>query len=182
MQFRHVDALKGMKMNMQNTVNTPEIDPRALRDVLGCFATGVCVVTSVGDDNKPVGMTINSFSSVSLDPPLVLWSIALRSPSRDAYRRHAGFAINIMCAESKALSLSFSTPSENKFADVDWYEGHFGLPVLNNAMATLECETQDRIISGDHEIYIGRVLRIDHKDRAPLLFHRGKFATLGAML
>jgi len=169
-------------MNMHNPVSSPEIDPRELRDVLGCFATGVCVVTSVGDDNKPVGMTINSFSSVSLDPPLVLWSLALKAPSRDAYRRHTGFAINIMCAQSKDLSLNFATPSDDKFAGVDWREGHFGVPVLNEAVATLECQTEDRIISGDHEIYIGRVLQIDQSDREPLLFHKGKFATIGSMI
>lgn len=169
-------------MNMQSPVTQPEIDPRALRDVLGCFATGVAVVTSIGDNASPVGMTINSFSSVSLDPPLVLWSIGLNAPSRDAYRRHAGFAINMMCAESKDLSMKFATPSDDKFEGVDWTEGHFGIPVLSAAMATLECETQDRIISGDHEIYIGRVLRIDSQDRAPLLFHRGKFASLGQAL
>ena len=169
-------------MNMQNTPTTPEIDPRDLRNVLGCFATGVCVVTSIGDDNKPVGMTINSFSSVSLDPPLVLWSIALKAPSRDAYRRHPGFAINIMCEDSKDLSLKFATPADDKFKGVNWTEGHFGIPVLNDALATLECQTEDRIISGDHEIYIGRVLRIDHSDRDPLVFHRGKFTTLGAPL
>jgi flavin reductase (DIM6/NTAB) family NADH-FMN oxidoreductase RutF len=169
-------------MNMQNTPTTPEIDPRDLRNVLGCFATGVCVVTSIGDNNKPVGMTINSFSSVSLDPPLVLWSIALKAPSRDAYRRHPGFAINIMCEASKDLSLKFATPSDDKFTNVNWQEGHFGIPVLTDALATLECQTEDRIVSGDHEIYIGRVLRIDHSDRDPLVFHRGKFATLGAPL
>ena len=174
--------MKGLTMTMQKSVTNPEIDPRELRNVLGCFATGVCVVTSIGDDHKPVGMTINSFSSVSLEPPLVLWSIGLKAPSRDAYRRHPGFAINIMCVDSKDLSMKFATPSEDKFAGVKWTEGHFGIPVLSDAMATLECETQDRIISGDHEIYIGRVLRIDHSDRDPLLFHKGKFAGLGDKL
>ncbi|MFP7673426.1 flavin reductase family protein [Marivita sp. S0852] len=169
-------------MNMQSTPNTPKIDPRELRNALGCFATGVCIVTSVGDGNKPVGMTINSFSSVSLDPPLVLWSINLKARSRDAYRRHAGFAINILCKDSKELSLNFAKSSDDKFVGVNWHEGHFGIPVLEDAMATLECETQDRIVSGDHEIYIGRVLRIDHNDRDPLVFHRGQFATLGTTL
>ncbi|MEP4197893.1 MAG: flavin reductase family protein [Aliishimia sp.] len=160
----------------------PTIDPRELRDVLGCFATGVAVVTSVGDEGKPVGMTINSFSSVSLDPPLVLWSIGLKTPSRRAYATHSSFAINIMCAESKELSLHFARPSEDKFAGIDWREGHDGVPILDGALATLECTVQDRIVSGDHEIYIGRVVRLGQKDGDPLLFHRGKFAQLGQLI
>lgn len=158
------------------------IDPRALRDVLGCYATGVAVVTGIGDEGKPVGMTINSFSALSLDPPLILWSIGLETPSRSAFDSHAGFAINMMCAASKDLSLHFAKPSEDKFAGIDWTAGHHGVPVLTGALATLECEVEDKIISGDHQIYIGRVLRIDRTDREPLLFHRGKFASLGELL
>lgn len=169
-----------MNVTVRNT--EPAIDPRELRDVLGCFATGVAVVTSIGDEGKPVGMTINSFSSVSLDPPLVLWSIGLNTPSRSAYASHPSFAINIMCAESKDVSLHFARPSEDKFADVDWTPGHDGVPVLGAALATLECKVVDRIVSGDHEIYIGRVMRIDQKEGDPLLFHRGKFAHLGQLI
>lgn len=139
------------------------------------------VVTSVGENGKPVGLVVNSFSSVSLDPPQILWSIGLKSPSRRAFCEHAGFAVNIMGADSKEETLRFCTPSEDKFADVDWSPGHFGVPVLHSAIATLECRTEQRIISGDHEIFIGRVLRVDHQDLAPLLFHRGKFAQLGAL-
>lgn len=169
-------------MNVAVNNAEPAIDPRELRNVLGCFATGVAVVTSVGDAGKPVGMTINSFSSVSLDPPLVLWSIGLKTPSRGAYATHSSFAINIMCSESKDISLHFATPSEDKFANVDWRQGHDGVPLLNSALATLECTVEDRIISGDHEIYIGRVVRLGQKDGDPLLFHRGKFAHLGQLI
>ncbi|MDB2407866.1 flavin reductase family protein [Jannaschia sp.] len=158
------------------------IDPKDLRNVLGCFATGVCVVTSVGDEGKPVGMTINSFSSVSLDPPLILWSIGLNAPSRGAFERHPSFAVNIMGESAKNTTLNFATPSEDKFNGIDWTPGHDGIPVLGEAMAVLECEVEDRIISGDHEIYIGRVVRIDQNDDDPLLFHRGKFASLGPLL
>ncbi|MBU2959278.1 flavin reductase family protein [Citreicella sp. C3M06] len=157
------------------------LDGRLLRDVFGCFATGVTVVTSIGEDDKPVGLVVNSFSSVSLDPPQILWSIGLNSPSRDAFCKHEGFAVNIMGAESKDETMRFCTPSDDKFADVDWWAGHYGVPVLRSALATLECRTEQRIISGDHEIFIGRVLRVDHQDVAPLLFHRGKFAQLGAL-
>ncbi|MEP5155364.1 flavin reductase family protein [Planktotalea sp.] len=162
--------------------NETKIDPRALRDVLGCFATGVAVVTSVGDEGKPVGMTINSFSSVSLDPPLVLWSIGLETPSRSAYAAHPSFAINIMCAQSKELSLHFARPSEDKFAGIDWRPGIDGVPVLDAALATFECTVEDRIVSGDHEIFIGRVMSMGQREADPLLFHRGKFAHLGELV
>lgn len=169
-------------MNAHATTYRPEIDPRALRNVLGCFATGVAVVTAVGDNGKPVGMTINSFSSVSLDPPLVLWSIGLNSPSHGAFCRHPGFAINILEASHKDLSLHFARPSEDKFKGINWRPGNHGVPVLQDALATLECVTENRIISGDHEIFIGRVVKIDQTEGAPLVFHRGGFVSLGAAI
>ncbi|WP_424934254.1 flavin reductase family protein [Amaricoccus macauensis] len=159
-----------------------QIDPRTLRDVFGCFATGVTVVTSCGTNGAPVGLVVNSFSSVSLDPPLILWSIDLKSPSHDAFCAHPGFAVNIMGADAKEETLRFCKPSEDKFAGVDWYPGHHDVPVLSNAVATLECRTEQRIHSGDHEIFIGRVLRVDQRDGAPLIFHRGRFAEIGQAL
>ena len=169
---------------MNAIVGNPElgIDPRELRDVLGCFATGVCVVTTVGDQGRPVGMTINSFSSVSLDPPLILWSIGLNTPSRSAFQRHGSFAINIMGKAAKDTTLNFAKPSDDKFSGVDWHQGHNGIPVLREAMAVLECEMEKQVIAGDHEIFIGRVVRLKASEAEPLLFHKGKFAELGALL
>ena len=158
------------------------IEPGELRDVLGCFATGVCVVTTVGDEGRPVGMTINSFSSVSLDPPLILWSIGLNTPSRGAFNSHGCFAINIMGAKAKDTTMNFARPSDNKFDGIDWTPGLRGIPVLSEAMAVLECKVEDQIISGDHEIFIGRVLRLDQSDGEPLVFHKGKFAALGPQI
>lgn len=167
---------------MSDDTELDQIDTRLLRDVFGCFATGVTVVTSLGEDGRPVGLVVNSFSSVSLDPPQILWSIGLKSPSRQAFCSHDGFAVNIMGAHAKDETMRFCTPSDDKFAGVDWTPGHFGVPVLSSALATLECRTENRIISGDHEIFIGRVLRVDHQDVAPLLFHRGRFAEMGPAL
>ncbi|KUP94527.1 flavin reductase family protein [Tritonibacter horizontis] len=167
---------------MSDDTELDQIESRLLRDVFGCFATGVTVVTSLGDTGRPVGLVVNSFSSVSLDPPQILWSIGLNSPSRDAFCAHEGFAVNIMGADAKDETMRFCTPAEDKFAGVDWWAGHFGVPVLRSALATLECRTEKRIISGDHEIFIGRVLRVDHQDVAPLLFHRGRFAEMGPAL
>lgn len=169
---------------MNAHVTDPEIgiDPRELRDALGCFATGVCVVTTIGDEGRPVGMTINSFSSVSLDPPLILWSIGLRAPSRGAFQTHGSFAINIMGRDAKDTTLNFARPSEDKFSGINWTPGLNKVPVLGEALSVLECKVEDQIVSGDHEIFIGRVVRIDQRDGDPLLFHRGAFASLGDAL
>lgn len=156
------------------------MDPRALRDVMGHFATGVTVVTTVGDNGDPVGMTANSFASVSLDPPLVVWSIGLNAPSLGAFRRHSSFAINIMCEESKDLALNFARPSDNKFANVSWRPGLEGVPILDDAAVVIQCCTEMRIPGGDHEMYLGRVMAFERTDKKPLLFHKGTFTKLGA--
>ncbi|MEQ9329131.1 MAG: flavin reductase family protein [Rhodospirillales bacterium] len=166
-------------MRQQDEIN---IDPVELRNVLGCFATGVAVVTTLGIDGGPVGMTVNSFSSVSLDPPQILWSLALKAPSRPAFRAHPGFAVNIMPAEAKEETLQFARPSEDKFRGIDWRPGLHGVPVLACAIATLECATDRIIESGDHEIYIGGVHSIGRTGGMPLIFHQGRFADLGQAL
>lgn len=158
------------------------IDPLALRDVFGQFATGVTIVTTIGDNGAPVGLAANSFSSVSLDPPLILWSLSLNAPSLGAFRTHPTFVINILCAESKDLAMNFSRPSDDKFANVNWRPGLNGAPVLEQASAVLECETVDRFAGGDHEIYLGRVCRFSKVEKSPLLFFKGKFSQLGASL
>lgn len=155
------------------------IDGGALRQVLGNFATGVTVITTLGDGNAPVGMTANSFSSVSLDPPLILWSIGLKAPSLGAFRGHTAFAINIMCADSEDLAMNFARPSDDKFAGINWHAGLDGVPVLDDALAVIQCRVENRIAGGDHEIYLGRVHEFHSTEKAPLLFHKGKFATLG---
>lgn len=164
---------------LKETPPPPPFDSRALRNVLGRFATGVTVVTTLGEGGAPVGLVVNSFSAVSLDPPLILWSIVSKAPSRVAFQSHPGFAVNIMGAEAAAETMQFARPSDDKFAGIDWQPGHHGVPVLGQAIATLECELADRLECGDHEIMIGSVLRIAEKDGAPLLFHRGQLAEIG---
>lgn len=160
-------------------IKNATFEPLALRNVLGNFATGVTIMTTVGDNGAPVGITVNSFASVSLDPPLVLWSIDLSAPSLSAFRKHSSFAINIICDQSADLALKFARPAPDKFAGVDWDQGLDGIPILNDAAAVIECQTESRIDGGDHEIYIGRVIDFRETDKSPLLFHRGKFASLG---
>lgn len=160
----------------------PDVDHAPLRQALGCFATGVAVITTLGDRGAPVGLTVNSFSSVSLNPPLVLWSLSIAAPSLGAFQRHEGFAVNVMSADAKGVVQRFARPSPNKFADVAWRSGLLGIPLLDDVVATFECRTESRISRGDHEIYIGRVERYSRTDRRPLVFHRGSYTTLGESL
>lgn len=158
--------------------DAPFIDPVELRNTLGCFATGVAIVTTLGVNDRPVGMTINSFNSVSMDPPLVLWSIARKAPSYDAFRANGSFVVNILSEHQHDLCLQFSRPSEDKFAGVEFEPGLNGIPRLNEAAAHLECVTYDRVEGGDHTIIIGRVMGLRASDALPLLFHRGKLRGL----
>jgi len=169
-----------MEMNAHSvTVEEQPISPRALRDVLGQFATGVTVISTLGDNDAPVGLTANSFASVSLDPPLVAWSLSRQAPSYSAFQNHKAFAINILCDQSMDLALKFARPAPDKFADVDWFGGVDGVPLLRVAATTIECQTESRIPAGDHEIYVGRVINFHQTDKPPLVFYKGKFTSLG---
>lgn len=171
-------------MNAQaQSAQTPSFDPIELRNVFGQFATGVTVITTVAEDGSLIGMAANSFSSVSLDPALISWSLDLNAPSLSAFQSHGHFAINIMGEDSKDLVMNFARPSDDKFADVAWTKGVQGLPLLDKAIAVFECRTHQTIRGGDHEVFIGEVLKFENRDnQSPLLFHQGSFAKLGEAL
>jgi flavin reductase (DIM6/NTAB) family NADH-FMN oxidoreductase RutF len=152
------------------------LDQQALRSALGCFATGIAVVTTRGGDGLPVGLTVNSFNSVSLDPPLILWSISLSAPSLPAFRDHDGFAVNILAADQAEICMQFARGAEDKFSGVGWREGRFGVPLIEGAVAQFECSTHARHPGGDHEIYLGRVVGLSASDTPPLVIWRGSFA------
>jgi len=153
-------------------------DARDFRSALGCFPTGVCLVTARGPGGTRHGMTINSFSSVSLDPPMVLWSLARTATSAPVFRDAEYFAINVLAAPDAELSSHVARPGEDKFARFAerFHEGLAGLPLLAGALASFECHTRHRYYGGDHVIVIGVVERYAHADGAPLVFHRGKYA------
>jgi flavin reductase (DIM6/NTAB) family NADH-FMN oxidoreductase RutF len=156
----------------------PAFDPRDLRNALGTFATGVTIVTTIGPDGAPIGLTCNSFNSVSLSPALVLWSLSLRSPNLNRFLQAPNFAINVLSAEQRAISHRFAQPIANKFEGVRYTQGRLGLPLIFDAAAHLECRNETRYYSGDHVIFIGHVLHYSYRDCAPLLFHRGHYAGL----
>lgn len=154
----------------------PDIDPRELRRALGCFATGVTLVTARRNDGTPVGLTVNSFSSVSLDPPLVLWSLSLYAPSLPAIQEATHFAVNVLAADQTDLSNRFAKPSDDKFAGVAITDGLAGLPLIDGAVAHFQCRNEFRYYGGDHVIFVGRVEAYSHNGRAPLVFCQGRYA------
>ena len=154
---------------------TAEADPRDLRKALGTFATGVAIITTCDADGRLFGLTGNSFSSVSLDPPLVLWSLARKAPSLQAFRNATHFGVSVLGGEHRDLAARFATPLPDKFAGVPFWPGEFGVPLLEGAVAHFECRIVDRYYGGDHEIYLGRVERYAYERKPTLLFCHGAY-------
>jgi flavin reductase (DIM6/NTAB) family NADH-FMN oxidoreductase RutF len=154
-------------------------DARALRDAFGCFMTGVTVVTTKQDGN-PLGFTANSFSSVSLDPPLLLVSIANRSTNLAAFAQGTGFAVNVLSEGQKDLSARFARPSEDRFADLFWKSGPAGNPLLPAVAAWFDCTLDQAVAAGDHTILIGRIQGFDASDAPGLGYYRGAYITPAA--
>lgn len=154
----------------------PIRDHREFRDALGCFPTGVAIVTAPDRAGGYVGVTANSFNSVSLDPPLVLWSLAKASRSREAFLEAGWFAINILCATQVELSRRFAKMGLDKFAGVATVPGLGGVALLPGSAARFQCRTYAVYEGGDHEIFVGEVVDFDYSGRAPLVFHRGDYA------
>ena len=158
-----------------NTPDAPDFDPRDFRNALGQFATGVTVVTTRTSAGEPTGLTANSFSSVSLSPPLVLWSLSLRSPNLPNFLQATHFAINVLARDQIALSQRFSKPMPNKFEGIACTDSASGIPLLTGTSAHFECRTEARHYSGDHVIFIGHVLHYSHADREALGYYRGRY-------
>lgn len=142
------------------------------------FATGVTIVTARTPDGDLVGLTANSFNSVSLQPPLVLWSLSQAAGSMAALSTGSHYAINILAADQKALAERFASKREDRWQDVAFTDGVSGAPLLDGAAASFECFNRSRYQEGDHVIFVGEVERCSHRaGAAPLLFHGGKFYT-----
>ena len=158
--------------------NSPSFSPPEFRAALGMFATGVTIVTARGPDGELIGLTASSFNSVSLTPPLVLWSLAQAAGSMAALSTGSHYAINILAADQKDLAERFSSKRADRWLDVAWSPGAAGSPLLAGAVATFECFNRSRYVEGDHVIFVGEVERCAHRvGAAPLLFHGGKFYT-----
>jgi flavin reductase (DIM6/NTAB) family NADH-FMN oxidoreductase RutF len=154
-------------------------DPRTLRDALGCFATGVTVVTCLNDEGKPAGITVNSFTSVSLDPPLLLVCLYKQAASALALTKASHFAINVLQTGQQPASITFSTRVEDRFGSTSWSCGEAGAPILKDSMGVFECENYAVYDGGDHHILVGQVIKASFDASLdPLLYFRGRYRRL----
>ncbi len=154
----------------------PSFTPQEFRSALGMFATGVTIVTARAANGRLVGLTANSFNSVSLNPPLVLWSLARAAGSMAVFSAGSHYAINVLAADQQALAQRFAAKDVDRWAGVTWTAGVAGAPLLDGAAASFECFNRSRYEEGDHVIFVGEVERCTHRaDASPLLFHGGRF-------
>jgi 3-hydroxy-9,10-secoandrosta-1,3,5(10)-triene-9,17-dione monooxygenase reductase component len=169
-----------MSERLEHTPRMPDsapsdIDPRAFRDALGSFVTGVTIVTTRGG-SADIGLTANSFNSVSLDPPMVLWSLALTSSALPAFRTAPWWAVHILASEQEALSARFAQKGIDKFAGLAVSRGPGDIPLLDGCAARFICRAAYEHEGGDHAIFVGEVLEFDQAGRAPLVYHQGRYA------
>ncbi|SAL50031.1 flavin reductase family protein [Caballeronia telluris] len=161
---------------------SPNFDHPAFRDALSQFATGVTVITTRSPSGQLIGITASSFNSVSLDPPLVLWSLATKSASMPVFQSNSHYVVNVLAASQIDLCKRFATVKGDRFAGVSHAAGDTGMPVLDGALAWFECHNRSRYQEGDHVIFVGEVERCgvheNAKDIAPLVFQAGAFHTI----
>jgi flavin reductase (DIM6/NTAB) family NADH-FMN oxidoreductase RutF len=154
---------------------TPDIDPRALRDAFGAFATGVTIIAGYDADGARIGLTANSFTSVSLDPPLLLVCPARGASALPGLLASGRFSVNILTLDQQSVADRFTKRGIDRFADADWSDWH-GLPVLGDAMASFVCDLHAEVEGGDHVILVGRVRAMrSHPEAEPLLYLRGRY-------
>jgi flavin reductase (DIM6/NTAB) family NADH-FMN oxidoreductase RutF len=158
------------------TARVSSVEVGEFKRAVGSFATGVTVVTlRLGDGGRAHGFTANSFTSVSLDPPLVAVCLARQSPSLAQLQPGEGFVVNVLAAHQRGLCEQFARPAEDKFAGVSWRAGLVGVPVLDGCLASIECHLERWFYGGDHVILLGGVRRVDSVEGDPLLVHRGGY-------
>ncbi|MEO5735746.1 MAG: flavin reductase family protein [Rubrivivax sp.] len=160
----------------------PQVELALLRRALGRFTTGVTIVSCLDARGRPVGLTVNSFNALSLDPPLVLWSLRESSASVSAFAGASHFVVNVLAEGQLEISRRFASRISDKFAAVDWSPGIGGGPVLSGCAAVFECENSAQQIVGDHHLYFGRVLVCSEQALKPLIYQGGHYRRLGTAL
>ncbi|QIK95686.1 flavin reductase family protein [Sphingomonas sp. HDW15A] len=151
------------------------IDPQSFRQALGTFVTGVTIVTARAPDGQPIGLTVSSFNSVSLDPPLVLWSLALKSASLPSFREARSWAVHVLSVGQEEISARFATPGADRFAGLEFEDGPEGAPQLPEFAARFGCEATFEYEGGDHAIFVGHVENLQRRDAEPLVYHGGRY-------
>ena len=150
-------------------------DAHAFRDALGTFVTGVTIVTARDEQGQPFGLTANSFNSVSLDPPMVLWSLSLRSRTLPVFRDATSWAVHVLAADQQPMSDRFARPGEDKFAGLAVMDGPEGAPLIEGYAARFGCRARFEYEGGDHAIFLGEVVDFDRREAAPLIYHGGRY-------
>lgn len=151
------------------------IDQSAFRDALGTFVTGVTIVTAYDAQGKPSGLTANSFNSVSLDPPMVLWSLSLGSRNLPVFREAKAWAVHILAADQQELSNRFARQGVDKFGGLDCGDGPEGAPRIENCAARFGCTAKFEYEGGDHAIFLGEVVDFERTTAEPLIYHGGRY-------
>ena len=152
---------------------------REFRNALGAYTTGITVITTTSLKGHPVGITANSFTSVSLEPPLISWCLDNNSESYADFTGSEYFTVHVLHSQQQDVSTIFATPNEDKFGKVPWSEGEEGTPVLEEFLECFHCRIEKLYEGGDHMIILGRVVRLETKlDKPPLLYHQGKYKVL----
>ena len=155
---------------------SPDFDTRQFRTAMGQFCTGVTIITTLGDDDQPIGFACQSFAALSLDPPLVLFCPMKQSRTWPIIERRGSFCVNVLANRQQEVSAQFGAPGENKFTGVDWDASPLGLPVIRHCLTWVECTVENVLDGGDHHIVVGRAQTLGEvlQDK-PLLFYRGGY-------
>jgi 3-hydroxy-9,10-secoandrosta-1,3,5(10)-triene-9,17-dione monooxygenase reductase component len=159
-------------------VSQEPVDPQQLRRALGSFVTGVTVVTTRTGAGEPVGLTVNSFNTVSLSPPLVLWSLSLHAASFGAFVQADHFVVNVLAADQVSLSERFARTGGDKFSDIAWHATVADMPRLEGTAASFTCRNHHRFAGGDHTIFVGEVVSFEQNARSPLVYANGNYTEL----
>jgi flavin reductase (DIM6/NTAB) family NADH-FMN oxidoreductase RutF len=162
-----------------HSLQVQSFDCRAFRDTLGSFATGVTVVTARAANGEPIGLTVSSFNAVSLDPPLILWSLSRTSPNLDAFLNASHYSVNVLAVDQQAISDRFAGRSGERFAGLVLREGLNDVPLIEGCCSWFECSNETQYVGGDHLIFVGSVIRFAQGEtQAPLVFHGGAYRKL----
>jgi 3-hydroxy-9,10-secoandrosta-1,3,5(10)-triene-9,17-dione monooxygenase reductase component len=175
-RFKRCGDRTGFGARVRCRMSAESFDANEFRRALGSFATGVTIITTRDTDGVAAGLTVNSFNSVSLNPPLVLWSLSTGSQSLPAFQSAPHWAVHVLAADQHHLSGRFATRGKDKFAGLETDAGIGAVPLLHGCMARFQCRTAFQYEGGDHVIFIGEVLSFDYKNAAPLVFHGGRYA------
>ena len=173
--YSSISRMLQTSLGLKYMIDQSTID---LRKAFGNFATGITVITTVDNIGSPQGRTVNSFSTVSLKPPLISWCIGREAKLFNLFKKTEYFAVNILSNNQRSVSELFASSKENKFSEQKWYHGAKNLPLLDNCACQFLCSTEHRYPGGDHLILIGRVMQINDNGYLPLIYHGGNYQEL----